>query len=368
MNVLEKNFEFFYNNNKLCKNKEFKAYFFQDDDSNELNIIYDNKNYIHYLLNIPKEKEYIIKEKIEYEIIIKDYSYDILFYKNNQNMISCILIIIINDIEFKITNENYLEFKKENFQNMNDKENIITKIKQKIINYIREQKEKNESRNIEFLLLEGENYNFMYNKNIINNENIKKLCSIVSKVEIKNNICDDNINNIFMNVYEILSPSYKSLLAQKYFEEMPNDLFDLMVKYQEVNFTKDLLNLSKNNKYIKNKNNIINIGKKENHNKKRKIIFHLENTNKIVKKKRKFKVILRKTIERKNLCKKIKTKNNIFQTHRISDNIIKPDIKKDDKKVEKIYNIQKDVNNNNIFKCINLNPKKEKKYLFSIKK
>ena len=94
----------------------------------------------------------------------------------------------------------------------------------------------------------------------------------------------------------------------------------------------------------------------------------MENTNKIVKKKRKFKVIIRKAIERKNLCKKIKTKNNIFQTHKISDNIIKPDIKKDDKKIEKICNIQKDVNNNNIFKCINLNPKKEKKYLFSIKK
>ena len=107
MSVLEKNLEIFFNNNNFNKNKEFKAFFYQDDEINNFKVIYDNKNYIHYLINIPKEKEYIIQEKIEYEVLITDSSFDILFHKNSLNNICCILILIINDIEFKITNENY---------------------------------------------------------------------------------------------------------------------------------------------------------------------------------------------------------------------------------------------------------------------
>ena len=127
-----------------------------------------------------------------------------------------------------------MEFKLEKFENINYKENIITKIKQKITNYIKEKKENN-STNIENILLEGKNFYLLYNNNLINDEKIKKLCSIISKVEIKK-VNFDNINdNIFMNVYEILSPSYKALLAQNYINEMPQNflffLIDLLVSF-----------------------------------------------------------------------------------------------------------------------------------------
>ena len=147
-----------------------------------------------------------------------------------------------------------MEFKLEKFENINYKENIITKIKQKIINYIKEKKENN-SIYIENILLEGKNFNLLYNNNLINDEEIKKLCTIISKVEIKKDNFDNINDNIFMNVYEILSPSYKALLAQNYINEMPQNLLHVMIKYQETNFSKELFNIYKNKKLLKNKNN-----------------------------------------------------------------------------------------------------------------
>ena len=376
MNALEKNLEKFFNNNNIVKNEEFKSYFYQEDDSKEFNIIYDEQNYIYYLSNIPKEKEYIIKEKVEYEILITDSSYDILFYKNKQNSISCILIIIINDIDYKITNENSLEFKNDKFQNINDKEDIISKIKQKIIQYIKSKKE-NISEKMENILLEGKEYNLLYNKDLIHNEEIKKLCSIVSKVEIKNENYNNITNDIFLNVYEILSPSYKSMLSQKYIEEMPHDLFQVMIKYQDIKFSKDLINMYQNKKSLKNKNNkkpIINENKsnkpnkQNNINKNNKIIFNLEREVKKEKKKKKFKVVLKQIKVKSENNKKIKIKKNIFQTQIKNDfEIIKPII--ENISIQKSNNKKNNMINKKlqIFKCVN-NDNKPKKYIFSINK
>lgn len=376
MNALEKNLEKFFNNNNIVKNDEFKSYFYQEDDSKKFNIIYDEQNYIYYLPNIPKEKEYIIKEKVEYEILITDSSYDILFFKNKQNSISCILIIIINDIDFKITNENCLEFKNDKFQDINDKEDIITKIKQKIIQYIKSKKE-NISEKMENILLEGKEYNLLYNKDLIHNEEIKKLCSIVSKVEIKNENYNNITNDIFLNVYEILSPSYKSMLSQKYIEEMPHDLFQVMIKYQDIKFSKDLFNMYQNKKSLKNKNNkkpIINENKsnkpnkQNNINKNNKIIFNLEREVKKEKKKKKFKVVLKQIKVKSENNKKIKIKKNIFQTQIKNDfEIIKPII--ENISIQKSNNKKNNMINKKfqIFKCVN-NDNKPKKYIFSINK
>ena len=324
MNVLEKNSEYFFINNKISKNKEFKAFFYQDDEKNELKVIYDNKNFINYILNIPKEKEFIIKEKMEYEIIITDSTFDILFYKNKPNTICCYLILIINDIDFKMTNENYLEFNLEKFQNLNDKSNIISKIKQKIINYLKEQKEKNESKNIESLLLEEKNYNLLYNKNLLNNDNVNKLKLFASKVEIRSDFFDyNNINeNCFMNIYEILSPDYKSILAQKFFNEMPNNLLDLMLKYQDVHITKDLFDEYKIKKYPQ-KINIINLENKEKINKSKKILFHIDKNKQNNLNKKRFKIIFKKIRNKNKNNIKLKLNKNIFKIN------INNEIKKD---------------------------------------
>ena len=372
MSILEKNVELFFNN--INKNKEFKAFFYQDDEVNNFKVIYDNKYYIHYLLNIPKEKEYIIQEKIEYEILIADSTFDILFHKNSSNTICCVLILIINDIEFKITNENYLDFKIEQIQNMNEQINIISKIKQKIINYIKEQKEKIQPINIKSLLLEGKEINLLFNKDLTNNEHIKNFSSILSKVQIKiDSINIDKINDsCFMNIYEILSPNYKSILSQKYLNEIPSNIYDLMIKYQDIYITKDLFVQYKKIKIPKNsKINIINIRKKENinQNKPKKIIFHLDKNKSNDFKKKRFRIIFKKI--KINNKKKIgqKLKKNIFKI----DNIIEDKDKNSQnyhiKNIENNSNIDNMSKNKiNIFKCIYPNVNNIKKFPFFINK
>ena len=303
----------------------------------------------------------MIKEKIEYEILITDSSFDILFYKNASNTISCILILIINDIEFKITNENYLEFKIEQFQNLNDKSNIIYKIKQKLINFLKEKKKKNELKNIESLLLEEKEVNLLYNKNLIFNENLNKLKSVVAKVEIKTDFLDfNNINeNCFMNIYEILSPDYKSFLAQKFFNEIPNNLLDLMLKYQDVYITRDLFDEYKIKKYPQKINNIINLENKEKINKSKKILFHIDKNKQNNLNKKRFKIIFKKIRNKNKNNIKLKLNKNIFKIN------INNEIKKD-KVNDKNNNINK--NKINIFKCVNSNIKKNREFLFLVNK
>ena len=176
-----------------------------------------------------------------------------------------------------------------------------------------------------------------------------------------------------MNVYEILSPSYKALLAQNYINEMPQNLLHLMLKYQETNFSKELFDKYKNKKLIKNKNIINksnNIENKENNiNKNKTIIFNL---NRIIKsknkmKKKKFKVILKQIKPKKEKDKKINIKKNIFQVCRKNDlDIFRPII--ESIKEQKNNNFTNVVNNkkSQIFKCVNID--KPKKLFFSINK
>ena len=128
------------------------------------------------------------------------------------------------------------------------------------------------------------------------------------------------------------------MLSQKYIEEMPHDLFQVMIKYQDIKFSKDLINMYQNKKSLKNKNNkkpIINENKsnkanKENNiNKNNKIIFNLVREVKKEKKKKKFKVVLKQIKVKSENNKKIKIKKNIFQTQIKNDfEIIKPYPKK----------------------------------------
>ena len=367
---LELNLDIFLNNTILYKNEEFKAYFYENVESNKYKIIYDNKYYIYYLLNIPKEKEYIIKEKSEYEISIHDSTYDIFFYKNKDNSINCLLILIINDIDFFLTNENYLEFNEDNIYNLNNNKNIISKIKEKIIKYIQEEKSKNNNiENIEDILLKGNEYNLLYNKSILEkqNDDIINLTKIISKIETKKNISD--YNNIFINVYEIFSPLYKSILAQKYLDEMPLNLTDLMIKYQEIYFSRNMFNLYKKNKSSNNKNNNNNITKIENKennniNETKKIVFQLNKPKNIIQKKR-FKIILKK-IKRNHINKKIK--KNIFKTHKNYNIDIKNKNQNDEKIIAQNNNICfKENKNNNIFKCITINLGKKNHFLVNKK-
>ena len=371
INILEQNIQFFFNSkNNNLKNSEFKAYFYQGDENKQnISVIYDNHNYIYYLLNIPENKKEIIKEKNEYEITITDSSYDILLYKSStmNNSISCLLILIINDIDIKLTNENYLEFKEEKLNNINYNEKIINEIKETILYNLKNEKEMIDGNiSIQQILMEEKDTTFIFNKNLIETENIniknqiEKLSKLISKVEIKNDNCD--INNLFMNTYEILSPSYKSTLIQKYINEMPNNLYYLMQKYKEANITKNNYEEYKNKKIniekkSKNEINYINISKDKKIKKKNHNIFKL----KILKNRKK-----KDKINNKQKIIKIENKKSIFKINKDNQEN-KEENKKDYENLNKmeIEGTEKIIHKKkNIFKCISI--KKKKKNIFAV--
>ena len=386
INILEKNIENFFNmKNYNIKNSKFKAYLYQGDEStNNIHIIYDNKSYLYLILNIPKNKEYIIKEKHEYEITITDSSYDLFFYKSsyNKNTINCILLFIINDIDIEITNENYLEFKEEKLININLQDTIINKIKEKISDFIKYNNEKKEDRvedfDIQKILIGEKDYNFLFNRNLIEDKNnniklqIEKLKTIVSKVEIRNlNINNEN-NNLFMNVYEVLPPSYKSSLVQKYLSEMPINLYNLMEKYHKASINKISFNNYKNNKLLLNNKNInnnitnkdnsqlnINRGRQKKNKIKNKNIFKLKKS--IKKKKKELKIIKKNRVFKKRYYFKINKDDNEYkEQNKIKDNILNKML---------IEEPNKNINTKkNIFKCISSPTPKNNGIFFIVNK
>ena len=375
INILENKIQDFFNsNNSVYKNDEFRCYFYNGEENiNNIRAIYDNKNYIYYLLNIPKSKESIIKEKNEYEIIITDSTYDLFFYKKSktQNIISCLLILIINDIDVKLTNENYLEFKEEKLININFQEKIINKIKETIVDYIKS-KSLNGNTDIQKILMGEKDYKFLFNKhlneNIMNNikVQIEYLSKLFSKVEIritKNN--NFEIDNLFMNVYEIFSPSFKSALEQNYLNEMPMNIYNLMQKYQFVNINKYCYDNYKNKKLFskkksfKMKNNVkivnFNInGKKPN------VIFKLKK----LKRRREFKLI------NENNTINIKLKKSLFKSHILYDNNNKENQKEKNEDNINIMNVKDEkeiVGKKNLFQCVSI-PKDKYNNIFIVKK
>ncbi len=95
---LHKIFEEFIHNKCASKKKgAFKINFHPDNNNPEnLSILYDNSNYIHCLI---KKKEELNKKQKDLELLIKDSSLELVIYKNDNdlNKVKCVLILIINN-------------------------------------------------------------------------------------------------------------------------------------------------------------------------------------------------------------------------------------------------------------------------------
>ena len=285
---LYKNIENFIDNDCLYqKNESFNINFFwKNENADALPQVNDGSNYIQCIINIPKEKESIIKEaqnSKEIKINIIDSSFEFVLYKNNSNpsVIKCLLLLIINDIER--TEQDTNEEKKEKMSDINSEYKLLENLKKFIFNYIKKNKKNkgNSSNNIlENILLNGAKNGirfFNHEKNGINyeDENIKKIIEIIksisSKLEIKqkknetekNNKTNDIGDGKQVNkngkkehdkdineVLDELNPDFKNELIYRYLDEMPEEIVNLMKKYRNINFTKNMYM-----EYIDNKKN-----------------------------------------------------------------------------------------------------------------
>jgi hypothetical protein len=288
---LYKNIENFIDNDCLYqKNESFNINFFwKNENADALPQVNDGSNYIQCILNIPKEKESIIKEaqnSKEIKINIIDSSFEFVLYKNNSNpsVIKCLLLLIINDIER--TEQDTNEEKKEKMSDINSEYKLLENLKKFIFNYIKKNKKNkgNSSNNIlENILLNGAKNGirfFNHEKNGINyeDENIKKIIEIIksisSKLEIKQKKNETEKNNKtndigegkqvnkngkkehdkdINEVLDELNPDFKNELIYRYLDEMPEEIVNLMKKYRNINFTKNMYM-----EYIDNKKNSTN--------------------------------------------------------------------------------------------------------------
>ena len=275
---LYKNIENFIDNDCLYqKNESFNINFFwKNENADALPQVNDGSNYIQCIINIPKEKESIIKEaqnSKEIKINIIDSSFEFVLYKNNSNpsVIKCLLLLIINDIER--TEQDTNEEKKEKMSDINSEYKLLENLKKFIFNYIKKNKKNkgNSSNNIlENILLNGAKNGirfFNHEKNGINyeDENIKKIIEIIksisSKLEIKQKKNETEKNNKtndigegkqvnkngkkehdkdINEVLDELNPDFKNELIYRYLDEMPEEIVNLMKKYRNINFTKNM--------------------------------------------------------------------------------------------------------------------------------
>ena len=293
---LYKNIENFIDNNCLYKkNEPFIITFCNEKEGSDvLPVVRDNSHFIQCIMNIPKEKENILKEaqnKGGIKVNIIDSSFEFILYKNNASpsVIKCLLLLIINDIE-KTESQEEENTTDKNCSDINSEYKLLEKLKKFIFNYIRQNKKNKNNNNtpgdnassnnvLETILLGGAKNGirfFNHDNNGINyeEENIKKIIEIIknisSKLEIKqkkteNEKSENKTNegeakeankkrkkandNDINEVLDELNPDYKNELIYRYLDEMPEEIVNLMKKYKNISFTKNMYM-----EYIDNKN------------------------------------------------------------------------------------------------------------------
>jgi hypothetical protein len=288
---LYKSVESFIDNNCVYKKNDpfIINYSTENENSGGLPTINDKSKYIQCVINIPEEKQDILKDAKDTKINILDSSFEFVLYKNNTtpSLIKCLLLLIINDIE-KVENQEPETKSEKEASNINIEYKLLEKLKKFIFNYIKKNKKnkKSEGSNnvLENILLGGAKDGirfFNHDKNGIDyeKENIKKIIEIIksipSKLEIKQKKNQseknetrieetvegkevnkkgkkDNDNDI-NEVLDELNPNYKKELIYRYLDEMPEELVNLMKKYKNINFTKSMyMEYSDKNKNIAN--------------------------------------------------------------------------------------------------------------------
>ena len=201
---LYKNIESFIDNNCVYKkNDPFLITFSKEkENSDELPTVQDSSNFIQCIMNIPKEKEDLLKEEKNskgIKINVVDSSFEFILYKNNTtpSVIECLLLLIINDIEKVETPEAETKNEKK-ASNINLEYKLLEKLKKFIFNYIKKNKKNKKSEGssnvLEDILLGGAKNGIRFFNNDKNRidyekENIKKIIEIIksipSKLEIK---------------------------------------------------------------------------------------------------------------------------------------------------------------------------------------
>ena len=261
------------------KNSPFTATFCKENGKTDLlPKIKDNSNYIQCIMNIPKEKESLLTQgQSEFKVNVTDSSFEFVLYKSNNfpSVIKCLLLLIVNDMEKAEEKEETKEEEKEkSIADINNEYKLLEKLKKFIFNYIKINRKNKNIQNsaniIETILLSGAKdgirfFNQENNGINLEDENIKKISetikTIARKLEIKQKKNEEKEKqekeneeikekNDITEVLDELNPDYKNELIDRYVDEMPEEIANLMKKYRKINFTKSMYM-----DYLENKKN-----------------------------------------------------------------------------------------------------------------
>ena len=239
--------------NKKCSyvnNKDFIINYHYPDNYNNDNfqILYDDNNSIKCFLN---KKDDLNNNEKDLKLLIKESSFELVIYKSDTDItkIQCIILLIINDYSI-IQKEEPNKFEEETITDINNDEEIIDKLKIFLFNYIKEKNNKNKELSVDNILLNNSvnNIRFFNNKEIKNFDNVIKMCESNIQINIKYNI---------KYILDELNPKFKENLMDKYLDEMPEEIANLMKKYKKVNFNNDMyMNYLNNKKNQENDNKL----------------------------------------------------------------------------------------------------------------
>ena len=238
--------------------KNFKIkYHLSINNDKKLGLLYDdiycvpcafylNNNKNEELKELNKDKD---NNKKEVYLNIKDYSFDLIFYKDelDSKYIKCNIIIIINDFDIikeleENKEESIIDYAENKIIDINKDEKIIKKLRLFLYEYIKKNMTKDKNSFKKLFFENAKNGIKFFNDSKIENIDID-INSLVEGLKIKE---EKNLEQIL----DELNPEIKEELIEKYIDEMPDEIVKLQKKYKKINFTKD-----KYQNYIDKKNN-----------------------------------------------------------------------------------------------------------------
>ena len=245
INLYQKIENFIQNKCSNAENNQFIINYHQNNTSQDnLSLLYDDTNSIKCFIN---KKEDLDKNEKDIKLLIKKSSFELVIYRNDTDLtiIKCILLLIVNDYSI-IEKEEPNKFEEEKIIDINNEEEIIDELKIFLFNYIKENLKNNKDLSLEKILLGDTNNNIRF----FNNSDIKCFNDEIKKTKICESDIQIKSKYDMSDVLNELNPKFRDNLIDKYLDEMPEEIVNLMKKYKKINFNQEMyLN------YINYKNN-----------------------------------------------------------------------------------------------------------------
>lgn len=237
------------------KNKSFTLNYHPNNLSEaKFPYLYDETNYIFCLI---KKNEALTKDSNkDIKIQIKDSTLKLVIYKDDANLkvVKFLLLLIVKDYII-IEKEEVNKFEEEKIIDINNDEDVVNRLKLFLFDYIKENKNKIKENYLDKFLLDDTKDNIkVYNSK----DNAGLTLDVINVIKKFQSNIQINIEYSMNDILDELNPKYRESLMGKYFDEMPEEIVNLLKKYKNVKFNNEMYE-----NYMKNKGTEVKEGGNE---------------------------------------------------------------------------------------------------------